>query len=478
MASRLENLPPELLLQIFSHMDDMPPLYALIRASPVCYRVFSTSKLKILSDLVHRIIPPEALPDAVAAAEASNLQLQEPIRETISTFLQQVERDRERDRTPRRLPLLIAVRVCRLHHLVQYLLKDFTEYTIERLNFWQRSAGLEEFQEATEVENTPNCGLSLVEEGRLRRAFYGFELYAQLFYAPPHARAPLDAIGQAHLFFGAMAPWAVEELACIEGYALARLTQVFTTVEDDFVALVVEEDRVTREDEAGTSTSPSGRPREEISAGQDAEDVEDEMDSMSGTGYDPFDGDIFFSSSSKIQYHMSYKRYMLSLGVGFLYHVLKATGEERTDLVLSQCEMRIEEEFLALSAPPKRTPEYRQREIAQNQGEVVQFEGEELGEPNEGWLWANRYRVSAMWNRFHTKYLQHLGYVFWDHSRLSQWGLLEQDPRAVNQVFYDGVRELCDVQVVSAEERVKALGLKYPTWDPTGHDADSDQEYL
>lgn len=62
-----EPMPSDLILMILLQLSSPTDVYSTIRASALCYRIFVAEKSLVLAGAIHRAIPLEILPDALAA---------------------------------------------------------------------------------------------------------------------------------------------------------------------------------------------------------------------------------------------------------------------------------------------------------------------------------------------------------------------------------------------------------------------------
>lgn len=198
--NHFDRLSAELIKPILLALPTVQSLYSLIRASPMSYQVFLASKEKILVSLMRRMIRPAAFVDALAAVQASQLKDVGPDRKMVLAFLRKYENTRNKavKQKGQHLSIRTAVSLCQLCRSAQC----FIELLTSRSHFY-----LKRCSDTVQTCSSPdgvitlrkNSGLwkrdgepsidrdcwyvsrSDVEEVRLQRAFYRYELYTQIF---------------------------------------------------------------------------------------------------------------------------------------------------------------------------------------------------------------------------------------------------------------------------------------------------------
>ncbi|MCJ1252805.1 hypothetical protein MMC24_000611 [Lignoscripta atroalba] len=437
--NNLEKLSPELQALVLVQISSIQTLYSIIRASPQYYQVFRDLKERVLSAVLHRSLLPEVLSDALFTIEASCSNIRGSNRESILCFIGRFKTDPIPSPTTKTIPLPTSISLCQLHHTVDFFVRDFSRNITTAMDHCCLSLGLTQESATTPVSRAGHLPLSTVEEGRIQRAFYHLELYAHLFFIKPNENEELSAVEQARLFLAEFPSWQIDELACVSDYLLRRLGAVFDEVENDFVAK--ELGKVPKDGDSKCATEvaegindavginkeeskePAVNGEEDWEHGEDDDDNDD--DSPDGVYPDRWEiADVFFSQSGKLSYHRPYMQYMISLGLPFLRQLLEANGEERTRLVLAHA--KFGGDFLsdALEVPREQTAATDQESIDSFLGVKLEFCGDNLGEPNEGWLWSNSFSPSSRSNDRHHGRMREWGYVFWDSTRLRSSGIL------------------------------------------------------
>jgi hypothetical protein len=389
-GSTLEMLLPELQAAILSYFPTLDSLYSSINASPRLFQVFASRKQQILSNMAMRQFHPAVLPDALATVKASQLG-DSPSRDSVLEFLGSLPQQYD-VHTTALLPEPTAVALCQLHENISFFVAEFAQHALSIMTECSDFSAQREFQAVTGAQETSKPNLSELETGRLQRAFCRFEVYRYLFAGCTTESVPnMTVAEQAHLFLERFPKWEVEEIACVRDYLMNRLCEVFNSMEDEFVEKEIAGNLPVR------AESILGRWEEE---------------------------DRWFSSSQKLD-HDSYMEYMLSLGLPFLRQAFRATGEERKGMIISNS-CRAGPRFLskALHQPQQDTEADRQDMTDHSGGVTVSFAEDRMDEPNEGWVWGHDYKPALGWASGLRTELRRVGYVFWDHKRMKESGVL------------------------------------------------------
>lgn len=197
-STRMDTLPADILLMIMLKLSSPRDLYSTIRSFRYCYQVFLTHKSLVLSTVIQLSIPPEVLPDALAACDASRIaslisQLNKLDRSTRTSkrefrafegsmrknameFLRSYRLRRQRSVDD----LSTTIRLCRLWAINEFLVTRYSEQAFKNMHHYLR---------AQESRKSGGCiggvrataALSETEHSRLQRAFFRFETYRKLF---------------------------------------------------------------------------------------------------------------------------------------------------------------------------------------------------------------------------------------------------------------------------------------------------------
>ena len=255
-----DRLPAELITPILLQLPTTKSLYSLIRASPRAYQVFLASKGKILISVMRRTIQPVAFFDALAAVKASQLREKGPNRREVLAFLRKYENRRHKCVTQemKLLDATTAVSLCQLYRSTHCFIYDLAS----RSNFYLRRCG---DTRSKKIHSTPRgdfnfpkmngfddlwrgkeaipadrnfiyVPLSETEEGRLQRAFYRYELYAQIFSSDMEYNGEKlwELPSDSHFFLKKYQHWELEELSCVADYLRSLLFNCFDRIESSF----------------------------------------------------------------------------------------------------------------------------------------------------------------------------------------------------------------------------------------------------
>lgn len=229
-------LPTEIKCEILKQIPDLKTLLALIGASPGYFRVYSTSKAIILSEIARNAITPALLPVAVDAHAFREEDKGEK-------NYHHIERDPAAVRAymtetlfqqkPRHLGTLspeISLGLLQFHDTVEFFISDYAANRLALIKETLPSS------DSNSMNLQPPIKLSEVEHFRLARAFYYLELFAQLFLAPSGSLQMNDPLsGQATSFLEHLRDFELEELLCVKSYLTDKLIVYLNQMEDEFV---------------------------------------------------------------------------------------------------------------------------------------------------------------------------------------------------------------------------------------------------
>ncbi|MCJ1271840.1 hypothetical protein MMC22_011745 [Lobaria immixta] len=415
--SPLDALPTELQILIMTRTSSPQSLYALVRTSRHLYRVFSLSKQKILSAMVHETLYPELLPDARAAAFLSLRKPPLAVREDYSALIHMYENDRKKTQAAELIPLTMSISMCQLHQSVEYFVRDFVERCATF--FATRGCPL----------NPDDLPLSRTEKCRIQRALYRFHIYGCLSYSNGNEFVPLGSLELKQFFYRNFPSHENEEIFCILDYLYVRLLKAYDRIKDRSAKSVLGEmseidesvgDKSKEINESVCNTDSDSS----MNHGNPARLVPSRWDSV-----EP-DSNNFFSRSHKRDYYL-YVDGQISEGLPSLRQFLEADISEQTNLVKN---FRLPRET---SHSPKdrifRTP----HRIFTKFEKTITFTKDDLNKPNEAYIIWTTDRWSR--NEPRCRSLQHFcqgGYVFWDWARLRLSGIMtEYDLRNLSSMF-------------------------------------------
>jgi len=227
----MEELPPELRLQILSILD-LDRLSALVRTSSAFYREYRLSRRLILSKCLHVTLRSVTV-DAYAVCQSSSDEFASTrTRDKVTQFIYSYEDWRAPAYDSHFNEYLTeneAISMATFHSsVIKPLVRCYVDWTLTNLS--------------EETEGSPDHEpLSKTEEIRLLRALYRFQLCCNLFGAG-RLRAsrsfrllsprfqPVDIL---KLFICLFEPWEVEEIACIYAFAREKYDLVFEDISWD-----------------------------------------------------------------------------------------------------------------------------------------------------------------------------------------------------------------------------------------------------
>ncbi|KAL7949512.1 hypothetical protein V8C42DRAFT_311094 [Trichoderma barbatum] len=447
----LHALPPELLRLVLTSFDSLHDLHSLIRASSHCFRIFQLSPELILSSILKRAIHPDALYHALAVARvesyrATNVQDSELLWQFLDRYFQ-------RDPTLLEFPIEMngITSLARLYNMVSNLANDYMCRTLQALY-----ANEEMRQDANQSSMAPCArhvacqdGLSVTEKARLQRAFFRYELYSRCFPVSPESPAAsiFPAEMQFNRFLQYMEPWEVEELSCLHEYFWVQVSGIFSDVEEEIVAKVLDAQP------AAGSTVTTGQ--------QEQSDTNHRLrlyTSADGDGMCLFEfldlhGLDLFSESERSEIP-DILRYMVSLGLSFLQSLIFGSSPERRDLIRRHDYG--EREFLphAIYEDPNPSQAPKHPESVLDDDICHLNLGYLLFRPSSIEAFLSAMGIARYWP------LRRLGYVFWDIGRILEPDISRKlrdardcEPIAAKKALHKFMKK-------SAEFRLK--GIKLP----------------
>ena len=386
---RLETLPAELQAMIMVRSTSSQSLFNLIRASPIFYRQFSTSRELFLSDFLHHLLPAKLLPAARAAVSATMLQKGQRNRvnhlEIIKTYLEEREAVCSASQL---IGISTSIRICRFNNSVECFIQDFVESSARFLALHGYSLG---------IESLP---ISQTEQWRLQRAFYHFQLHACLNCEDESGVSGLSPLEQADYF--KLPEFEIEELSCILTYIAGRLDETYEWFEDTFVHSVISEMNEPEHDNKDPSTKANLAIKK-----------------LSGGG--GFELVNHFFGKYNLFHHSRVQQQQMSYGLVYLGQLFEAENLKHYQLVWNEnCEvLRNPYRGLMFALLTRRRSKDPVNRLCDN-GHLSG--GEDIQEKSEGFLWANSHS-DARRARYEST-LERWGYVFWDSERLRSSGIL------------------------------------------------------
>lgn len=401
--SHLDALPPELQTLIMTHTSSLQSLYALIKTSTHFYHVFSLSKQRILSAIIHNLLHPEVLPDAQAAAFLTRRKPPLTTRGDMLAFTKTYHNDRKKAQVTEQISLTMCVTICQLHRSVEYFLRDF----VDRCATFSAQQGF-----PLNVDSLP---LSWTEEGRIQRALYRLHLYGRIFYSNVDDLRGLHASEQAEFFFWKFPTYQRGELFFLRNYFYQRLSDAYDRIEDGYVESVLAEISGSDESEDEERKRSNDSERNEYSDGSTNHGrpvcygLFDRWNSFE------FKDEIFFSKEHK-NFHLHYIGNQIAAGLPSLRQFFEADSNEQTNVVQKFRFSKVDSLVCALLYRPQSFVNLKE----------ISFSKNDLEKPNEAYLWENSYMSQDWYDCSDANGLRQCGYYFWDRMRLELSGMIAE----------------------------------------------------
>ncbi|KAL8896050.1 MAG: hypothetical protein Q9192_003292 [Flavoplaca navasiana] len=371
-----------------SCVDSVPALFSLLRASPRFYQVFRSRREYHITQLAFNHFHPRISSDVMALVSA--LHLPQPVlRRHVHEYISKRDRDQlEKEQPSMDLPTTTSL--CKIGARIAWFVDDYHTDSLRILDKLGSDMDLDQDPQ------TLHAQLSTTERGRLQRAFCRFETFCCLFVLPSETKdfkqlSTCD--NQARWFLDELTADEVEEIACIRDYMVRRLWGTFEAIEED--AMEGELSDKIREHGA--------QPR----------------------------GPDWFSYVAKT-HHLSYMEYLMSQGLTFLQKIFTSDGLKRAELVIDNSFERTY--FLTEALEPRfgslmslGFDEDEEEYEGEYEDGDEEFELDDVDRVTQGLLWAHKNKVPKDWARWPLKGLRDWGYLFWDSSRLSAAGILDQE---------------------------------------------------
>ncbi|PWY90395.1 hypothetical protein BO94DRAFT_593208 [Aspergillus sclerotioniger CBS 115572] len=374
------TLPLEITQAILCHLPDLETLQSTVFAHPALSSAFTEHKEYILHQILSHTIPPELLPDAILAFNASTIEADPWTRERVLSIL---DEHKSRQIPPSfRLTVKTAFSMQTLHRQVHAFTSEFLSTALSQMFF---------------IGFPSSVSPSYTEECRTARSFYRFEIHQHLF----RMREPRAGFNKPSPDFRLAEQWNIH----YRHYPVWEVEQLMSVC--DFLFRTI------------------ARPFREI-AERETEWSDEGIWYVSGEA-------CHMDRPSPIGT-------LLAHGLVFLGRVLAApTYAERYQLLAPKLLGKPFISSLAellpniCGAQPGSALWYNDLTLEQIQGlQEVEPPGFDSG-PAEAWRWAHARLARYDWvGGEDTQQLRRRGYVFWDHDRLVDWGLLDQPWRALS----------------------------------------------
>ncbi|KAL8683417.1 MAG: hypothetical protein Q9224_006686, partial [Gallowayella concinna] len=285
-SASFETISPEVQAQIMRNLDSIPALFSLLRASPRYYQVFRSRKEYLLTQLAFNHFHPQITEDVMELATV--FRFPRPAdRQTVQDYLNERDHHQLTQEQPS-MALSTSIPLCKIGRTITWFLEDYRQNSLELLSKLGTDMELEQDPQVL------NSDLSIIERGRLQRAFCRFETFCRLFVAQKgeDTSPTWDTYdNQARWFLeDGFLPDEIEEIACIRDFLVRRLWKTFDAIEEDAMESEIS-DQVRKLGEACT-------PKD------------------------------WFSNQAKA-HHVQYMEYLMAQGLEFLQQIFTSDGLKR-----------------------------------------------------------------------------------------------------------------------------------------------------
>lgn len=227
----LENLPAELRIRILSDVPDLRTLRAVIHASPVYFAQYRSNRKSILAQALQAELGDELFVDVYAAfkSRSSKIGPRRGPNSNVTDFLTLYHGWRchgEERPTPHMFSLDDLRWMTWFYtRTVRPLAAHFVTWALD--NSSARPA-------ASILSDTAHGNMSRIENTRIIRAFYRFEIFCHLFGGTQFESSAFLGSYIQQLFFSEFEPWEVEEICCIYSFVKEKYEQIIVEVKWDF----------------------------------------------------------------------------------------------------------------------------------------------------------------------------------------------------------------------------------------------------
>lgn len=197
------SLAPELKQAIFSALPNASTLRSLVLTCSSFYRTFLDAETLIIKSILHTQIGSYLICDAIIVFESRTL---EPYDNLTAIELLSSYAKKDLSRLSQTWKLRDALTIGGLHDDIEFFSRNFASSTLS-------------INPVTGLDEPSPALLSSSESNRIKRTFYRYELFGNIF-------RQLDAIENVlvapespqGMFFSICAPWENEQLACVRDY--------------------------------------------------------------------------------------------------------------------------------------------------------------------------------------------------------------------------------------------------------------------
>lgn len=452
----LELVEPEVQRQILSQVATLEQLHSLIKASPRLYHVFSLNKQHVLSAVARRQFHPTVLPEALAFAQIS--QLEQPCPPETARKYCDIDSSKQREWQASVSSISESLAMCKLAGHIKFFIEDYTRNTLPIMEGLSEAPDFEIFPEYRPRKAVLYSDLSTDEIGRLQRAFCRFEIYRSLF-----ARCSPDLdhdvqecsrdtyVGpaeQASLYLEKFPDYQVAEINCIRDYLVRRLRGICLQLENEAVNTLSPDLFVfDREGDVETNQWNSG---------------------------------IYLFTEFGKHDQIGQMEHLMELGLPYIRKLFVSTGECRKVLFMHDPghyvihHLRTYDYITRAFECLDRNPAWEDAKLLAKTGTPFMYETKpdtELKIP-AAWEWAHPCKPPIKLSDDCFKGLRDWGYVFWDHNRLQESGILERESHDVRRNDFDEYTVSTGPSV--QEQLLKPLSIWYFGSDPVDSNFDCD----
>ncbi|KAF6231404.1 hypothetical protein HO173_010364 [Letharia columbiana] len=357
------SLTIELKQIIFSALPDTRSLISLILTCSSFYHTFLDAESLIIKSILRSQVGLDLIFDATIVFKSTTLKAysNDAAIELLKSYtkqdfacLSQIWKLRD------------ALAVGGLHDNIEFFSRDFASLALS-------------IDPVTGLDEASPSPLSLLESTRIKRTFYRYELFCNIFRKREDIQLGKAASESPQsIFFSICAPWENEQLACVRDYLFKRLSLPFNEVAEH-----------------------------DVEWGQLEMNYLDDQDEL----YD------------------YWKEHYLSLGLTYLRQLVTTPAfDDRCRLLKEHKRGPACSLFDALEAQGygnglSMLENYTEEDEHVHITAQLAIDGDKG--PEEAWRWAYAGNTNAAWyNISEQGSLRKRGYVMWDSARLAQWGLL------------------------------------------------------
>lgn len=234
----LETFPAEIRRHLLSNLD-YEGLKALVHASPVYHQQYLLDRQNLLCACLEATLGSSTTIDACAVYHSSLINSSETrTKETITQFLESYRDKLSYSFSPysllKALTLDEVISIVTFHiSIIRPLTQYYTSWTMDNL-----AKETTDLHSHVYLKDYEPLSLSKIENTRLVRALYRFQLYCNLFGFSQYwyGRQRLwmfSKVDILKIFICIYEPWEVEEIACIYAFVREKFSQAFDNIYRD-----------------------------------------------------------------------------------------------------------------------------------------------------------------------------------------------------------------------------------------------------